>query len=66
MLGLVFNGYDHLFSRRHARHYVGYYPEPADHKNGGAFSRATKKVGALLRRGDGAAARSRRGRGGSQ
>jgi capsular exopolysaccharide synthesis family protein len=62
VLGLVFNGYDHLFSRRHASHYVGYYPETETKKKRGAFSRATRKVGALLRRGNGAAARERRGR----
>ena len=66
VLGLVFNGYDHLFSRRHAQHYVGYYADPAAEKKSGAFSRATKKVGSLLRRGNGAAARSRRDRSGSQ
>lgn len=67
VLGLVFNGYDHLFSRRHARHYVGYYAEPEAHKEeGGAFSRATKKVGALFSRGNGAAVRNRRGRDGSR
>jgi capsular exopolysaccharide synthesis family protein len=66
VLGLVFNGYDHLFSRRHAQHYVGYYAAPANEKKSGAFSRATKKVGSLLRRGNGAAARSRRDRSGSQ
>jgi capsular exopolysaccharide synthesis family protein len=62
VLGLVFNGYDHLFSRRHASHYVGYYPETETKRKRGAFSRATRKVGALLRRGNGAAARERRGR----
>lgn len=65
VLGLVFNGYDHLFSRRHASHYVGYYAEPEAQKKGGAVSRATKKVGALFSRGDGAAVRNRRGRDGS-
>jgi capsular exopolysaccharide synthesis family protein len=65
VLGIVFNGYDHLFSRRHARHYVGYYAEPESQKKGGAFSRATKKVGALFGRGNGAAVRNRRGRDGS-
>jgi protein-tyrosine kinase len=65
VLGLVFNGYDHLFSRRHARHYAGYYADPETHEEGGAFSRATKKVGALFSRGNGAAVRNRRGRDGS-
>jgi len=65
VLGLVFNGYDHLFSRRHASHYVGYYAEPEAQKKGGAVSRATKKVGALFSRGNGAAVRNRRGRDGS-
>jgi Mrp family chromosome partitioning ATPase len=65
VLGIVFNGYDHLFSGRHAGQYVGYYPDPADHKKRGAFSRATKKVGALFSRGKGAAVRDRRGRDGS-
>ena len=62
VLGLVFNGYDHLFSRRHARHYVGYYAEPEAQKEGGSFARATKKVGALFSRGKGAAVRNRRSR----
>jgi protein-tyrosine kinase len=66
VLGLVFNGYDHLFSRRHARHYIGYYSDPEAQKEGGALSRATKKVGALFSRGNGAAVRNRRGRDGSQ
>ena len=66
VLGLVFNGYDHLFSRRNARHYVGYYAEPEASKEGGALSRATKKVGALFSRGNGAAVRNRRGRDGSR
>jgi capsular exopolysaccharide synthesis family protein len=65
VLGLVFNGYDHLFSRSHARHYVGYYTEPEVEKKDGAMSRAAKKVGALFNRGNGAAVRNRRGRGGS-
>jgi len=65
VLGLVFNGYDHLFSRRHARHYIGYYSDPEAQKEGGALSRATKKVGALFSRGNGAAVRNRRGRDGS-
>jgi protein-tyrosine kinase len=66
VLGLVFNGYDHLFSRRHARHYAGYYSEPDSQKKAGALSRATKKVGALFSRGNGAVVRNRRGRDGSQ
>ena len=66
VLGLVFNGYDHLFSRRNRSHYVGYYAESEAQQKGGAFSRATKKVGALFRRGNGAAVRNRRGRDGSQ
>jgi capsular exopolysaccharide synthesis family protein len=66
VLGLVFNGYDHLFSRRHASHYVGYYAESEAQKRSGALSRATKKVGALFGRGKGAAVRTRRGRDGSQ
>jgi Mrp family chromosome partitioning ATPase len=65
VLGIVFNGYDHLFSRRHASHYVAYYDKPAARGKGGAFSRATRKVGALFRRGNGAAVRDRRGRDGS-
>jgi capsular exopolysaccharide synthesis family protein len=62
VLGLVFNGYDHLFTRHHARHYVGYYPEAAARRKNGAFSRAAKKVGTLFSRGNGADVRNRRGR----
>jgi receptor protein-tyrosine kinase len=62
ILGLVFNGYDHLFAGRHADHYVGYYAQAEK----GAFARVTKKVGALLGRGDGATVRNRRGRDESQ
>ena len=32
VIGLVFNGYDHLFSRRHAQHYVGYYADRSDRR----------------------------------
>ena len=60
ILGLVFNGYDHLFAGRHADHYVGYYAQPAADKKG-AFARVTTKVGSLLGRGDGATVRNRRG-----
>src|SRR5262249_1628801 len=63
LLGLVFNGYDHLFSGRYASHYVGYYAQPAAHKKS-ALSRATKRIGSLLRRGDEATTRKRRGRDG--
>src|SRR5262249_57038247 len=58
LLGLVFNGYDHLFSGRYASHYVGYYAQPAAHKKS-ALSRATKRIGSLLRRGDAATMRKR-------
>jgi capsular exopolysaccharide synthesis family protein len=64
LLGLVFNGYDHLLSSRYARHYVGYYAAPAAPRKG-VLRRAGKKVGSLLKRGNGAVVRSRRGRDGS-
>jgi protein-tyrosine kinase len=65
ILGLVFNGYDHLFSGRYASHYVGYYAQPAVHRKG-ALSRATKTIGSLLKRGNEAAIRKRRSRDGSR
>ena len=61
VLGLVFNGYDHLMAARYARHYVGYYAAPAAHRKS-ALIRATKKVGSLLKRGKAAAVRNRRAR----
>ncbi len=65
LLGLVFNGYDHLFSGRYAGHYVGYYAQPAAHRKS-ALTRMRKKVGSLLSRGNGAVVRNRRGRDGSR
>jgi capsular exopolysaccharide synthesis family protein len=61
LLGLVFNGWDHLSAGRHADHYVGYYARPAVPRRS-PLARATRKVGSLLRRGKGAAVRNRRGR----
>ena len=62
VVGLVFNGFDHLLSRRYANHYAGYYGQalaPSHRK--GALGRMTGRVGSLLR-GGGAAARNRRSR----
>jgi capsular exopolysaccharide synthesis family protein len=61
VLGLVFNGYDHLLSARYARHYAGYYAGSAARRTS-VFRRATKEVGALLGRGNRTAVRNRRRR----
>jgi capsular exopolysaccharide synthesis family protein len=65
LVGLVFNGFDHIGAGRHAGHYVAYYetnetPNPEDAES--RLNRLTRKVGSMLRRGDGAAVRSRRSR----
>ncbi|HXA96396.1 MAG TPA: CpsD/CapB family tyrosine-protein kinase [Candidatus Dormibacteraeota bacterium] len=63
VVGLVFNGYDHLLSGRYADHYAGYYaPEAGTHQRTGALGRVTNTVGSLLRRGESSVARNRRAR----
>ena len=63
VIGLIFNGYDHVLSGRYNRHYSGYYGGLGAHaKRPGALGTISKKVGALLRRGDRPATRSRRAR----
>jgi capsular exopolysaccharide synthesis family protein len=61
LVGIVFNGFDNL-GGRHGRHYAGYYapPDPDEAERGGALTRMTQKVGAMLRRGEEAAVRKRR------
>jgi hypothetical protein len=62
VMGIVFNGYDHLITGRYASHYSGYYAaDPASSApKAGRLSRVTRTVGSLLRRGDGATRRKRR------
>jgi capsular exopolysaccharide synthesis family protein len=65
LVGLVFNGFDHLGAGRHAGRYATYYEAPDSEDTEDAESRLnriTRKVGSMLRRGDGAAVRSRRSR----
>jgi capsular exopolysaccharide synthesis family protein len=63
VIGLIFNGYDHHLSSRYNRHYAGYYGSPGAHaERPGALQTISKKVGALLRRGDRPATRRRRAR----
>jgi capsular exopolysaccharide synthesis family protein len=63
VVGLVFNGYDHLLSRRYADHYEGYYGQEAGpSRRTGALSRVTNTVGSLLRRGESTVARNQRAR----
>jgi capsular exopolysaccharide synthesis family protein len=63
VVGLVFNGFDHLLSGRYADHYAGYYGQEAEpDRRQGAFGRVTTKVGSLLRRGESTVARNRRAR----
>ena len=58
VVGLVFNGYDHLLSGRYANSYVGYYAQPAAAARPGMFSRVTSRVGSLLHRAGDAGGRS--------
>jgi capsular exopolysaccharide synthesis family protein len=60
VVGLVFNGFDHLLSGRYANSYSRYYARTAAVAQPGMVSRATSKVGSLLRRGEDAGGRSRR------
>ena len=63
MVGLVFNGYDHLLAGRYANHYAGYYGQTTStHRRKGALGRVTNTVGSLLRRGESTVGRKRRAR----
>ena len=63
LVGLVFNGYDHLLSARYAAQYVGYYGQSAEpRRRKGALGRVTNTVGSLLRRGESTRGRTRRAR----
>jgi capsular exopolysaccharide synthesis family protein len=63
VIGLIFNGYDHLLSGRYDRHYSGYYGTASTRAHRpGALRKISRKVGSLLRRGERTAARSRRAR----
>lgn len=57
MVGLVFNGYDHLLGGRHSGYQGGYYPARAG--QGEASMGAGKRLGRLLRGGSGSRTRSR-------
>ena len=63
LVGIVFNGFDNLGGSRYGRHYAGYYatPEtdPEEAERSGAFTRISRKVGSMLRRGEEAAVRNR-------
>jgi len=62
LVGLVFNGFDHMLSRNYANHYAGYYGQamtPSHRKS--ALGRVSGRVGSLLR-GSKGAARHRRAR----
>ncbi len=62
LVGLVFNGFDHLLSGRYAHHYSHYYGQTEAAPRESTLSRVTHRVGALLRRGEATAARHRRAR----
>jgi capsular exopolysaccharide synthesis family protein len=62
VVGLVFNGFDHLLSGRYAKSYASYYAQPAAAARPGMFSQVTSRVGSLLRRGEDADGRSPRAR----
>jgi len=61
LVGLVFNGFDHLLSGRYAHHYSQYYGQTPTDARKGALTRMTDRVGSLLSRGD-AAVKNRRAR----
>ena len=52
VVGLVFNGFDHLLSGRYAHSYAGYYGRPAAAARPSMLRRVTSRVGFLLRRGE--------------
>jgi len=62
VMGIVFNGYDHLVSGRYASHYSSYYAANAAKSapKAGRLSRVTRTLGSLLRGGGGTARRKRR------
>ena len=63
VVGLVFNGYDHLLSNRYHRYYSAYYaPTSTPGHGAGTLRKISKGVGSLLGRGDGAADRHSRDR----
>jgi len=62
LVGLVFNGFDHLVSGRYTHHYSHYYSQAPTKGRKGALTRMADRVGSLLRRGGGTAARHRRAR----
>jgi capsular exopolysaccharide synthesis family protein len=59
MIGLVFNGYDHLLSGRNVGYEGGYYAPRSGHR-GAAAKGPGNRLGRLLRRGSGSRTRSRR------
>jgi capsular exopolysaccharide synthesis family protein len=61
VVGLVFNGFDHLLSGRYADSYSSYYAQTAAAARPGMLSRVTSRVGSLLHRGEDAGGRSGRG-----
>jgi receptor protein-tyrosine kinase len=60
VVGLVFNGFDHLLSGRYANSYSGYYAQPAAAVRPSMLGRVRSGVGSLLHRGEDAGRRSRR------
>jgi capsular exopolysaccharide synthesis family protein len=58
MIGLVFNGYEHLMAGRNMGYHGGYYAPRSGHQ-GAAAHRPGSRLGRLLRRGSGARTRSR-------
>ena len=52
VVGLVFNGFDHLLSGRYADSYAGYYGQTAAAARPSRLRRVTSRVGSFLRRGE--------------
>jgi capsular exopolysaccharide synthesis family protein len=60
VVGLVFNGYDQLVAGRYGGHYAGYYTAPVSHaQRPGTVGRITRRLGSLLRRGEGSGVKGR-------
>jgi capsular exopolysaccharide synthesis family protein len=64
LIGIVFNGFDDLRPGHHGRQYAGYYESPGteNRRRRGPLKRFSRKLGSMLRRDEGVAARSRRSR----
>jgi capsular exopolysaccharide synthesis family protein len=64
LVGIVFNGFDHLGSGRQRNHYAGYYGGGSDDESErrGTLNRIGKRVGSMLRHGDKSSSRGGRSR----